>query len=134
MYNSSLKYSDLNMLILQRRFSRKHGGRQVSLNRRRGSCLKSYPLTGDKRCDCRSTLIRPFKLLRSREMIDARIPARIYTENPVIIRVLRCFRREIIRTPYLSLAFSSPPLPLLTLRVLFFFFLFSLRLRLLLAL
>lgn len=46
----------------------------MSRERRRGSCLESYPLTGDKKCDCRSTFIRPFKLLRSREMIDARIP------------------------------------------------------------
>jgi len=93
----------------------------VSLKRRRRSCLKSHPLTGDERCDYRSTLIRPFKLLRSREMIDARIPARIHTENPVIIRVLRCFRRENSDSTSLSCPLF-PPFSLLTLRVLFFSF------------
>lgn len=47
---------------------------QVFRKRRKRSCLELYFLTEDKKYDCRSRLIRPFKLLLSCEMIDAHIP------------------------------------------------------------
>lgn len=46
----------------------------VPKTEKRGSRLASYSLTEDKKCDCRSALIGPFKLLRSHKMIDAHIP------------------------------------------------------------
>lgn len=68
--NIPFKFAD----FAAREIPLKTRSRQMSRKRRRESCLESYLLTGDKKCDCRCTLIRPFKLLRSREMIDARIP------------------------------------------------------------
>lgn len=82
----------------------------MSRKRRRGSCLESYPLTGDKKCDCRSPLIRPFKLLRSREMIDARIPhLHRKSGNRSCLAMLSVRRENISLGLHISLA--PPPLP-----------------------
>lgn len=53
----------------------KTGNRQVSRKWRKRSGAWSYIFwQEDKKCNCHSRLIRPFKLLRSREMIDVHIP------------------------------------------------------------
>lgn len=97
----------------------------MSRKRRRESCLESYPLTGDKKCDCRSTLIRPFKLLRSREMIDARIPHLHQKSGNRSCLAMLSVEEKIFLSDF---TFLSPPPPLLSYpppRHTFFFFSFS---------
>lgn len=82
----------------------------MSRKRRRGSCLESYPLTGDKKCDCRSTLIRPFKLLRSREMIDARIPHLHRKSGNRSCLAMLSLDEKIFLSDFTFLSLSSPAL------------------------
>lgn len=121
--NAPFKFADF-----AAQFLLKTRSRQVSRKRRRGSCLESYPLTGDKKCDCRSTLIRPFKLLRSREMIDARIPhLHRKSGNRSCLAMLTVDEKIYFsRTPHFSR--FSPSLPPSYSGVLFSFLSFSFRL------
>lgn len=107
-------------------FLLKTRSRQVSRKRKSGSCLESYPLTGDKKCDCRCTLIRPFKLLRSCEMIDARIPHLHRKSGNRSCLAMLSVDEKIFLSDSTFLSLLPPSLPLL--HSLVFFFSFSFRL------